>query len=57
MDMYEVLHRMKAYYVKTGKVMQGELFVREVALQFKEDDVVEGVLLFNDYLDKERKAI
>ncbi|WP_157843201.1 hypothetical protein [Bacillus sp. FJAT-42315] len=57
MDAYEVLHQMRAYYIKTGKVMQGQVFMREIALKFKEEDAVAGLLLFNDYLDQERKAI
>ncbi|WP_191991730.1 hypothetical protein [Bacillus aerolatus] len=53
----KVFHHMKMYYRATGRVMQGPIFIREVAMRFSKDEVVEGILLFNEYLDEQRKGV
>ncbi|MED0665740.1 hypothetical protein P4T04_05330 [Bacillus badius] len=50
-----VFGRMRFYHEATGRVMQGPIFIREIAMKFTQDEVIEGLLLFNEYLDEKRK--
>jgi len=55
MNENEVFVRMKFYHEATGRVMWGATFIREITLKFSKDEAIEGLLLFNDYLDQQRK--
>ncbi|MED4885042.1 hypothetical protein [Bacillus smithii] len=57
MSGYQVFEKMRSHYLKTGQVMQNELFVKEIALKFDARDVIDGLMLFDKYLDKQRKDV
>ncbi|MEK6459175.1 hypothetical protein AABM27_01575 [Heyndrickxia faecalis] len=52
MSAQAVFKRMKDYYLKTGNIMQGMEFKQEILSNFKPDDVIEGLHIFNRFLDE-----
>lgn len=52
----EVFRKMKTYHKQTGKVLSGGKFVIEIVNKYPSEDVVDGLLLFNQYLDELRKG-
>ncbi len=58
MSAQEVFRKMKVYHDLTGQVMTGGRFVLNIASRYPQEQVVEGILLFDKYLDeRRRKAI
>lgn len=50
-----VFKKLHSHYQATGKIMQKEQFVEEIARQFPQKDVIEGLMVFNNFLDESRK--
>ncbi|WP_025727741.1 hypothetical protein [Heyndrickxia ginsengihumi] len=56
MNAQRVYQLMKEYHSKTGKVMQGPEFEKQILSNFDSDSVIDGLLLFNKFLDESRSA-
>ncbi|MEH7122086.1 hypothetical protein V7127_02455 [Bacillus sp. JJ1773] len=50
-----VFENMKSYYLATGQVMQNEEFVQRIASKFDTDKIIDGLMVFNKYLDDQRR--
>ncbi len=57
MNAQEVFRKMKVYHDLTGQVMTGGRFVLNIASRYPQKDVVEGLLLFDKYLDECRREV
>ncbi|WP_181444517.1 hypothetical protein [Bacillus sp. 03113] len=57
MSARSVYEKMKSHYLATGEVMRNELFVSQIASKFKTEHVIEGLMIFNQFLDEKRKGV
>ncbi len=57
MSKQEVFRKMKVYHDLTGQVMTGGRFVLNIVSRYTQKDVVEGLLLFDKYLDECRGKV
>lgn len=55
MSANDVFNKMKSYHQVTGKVMTGGRFILEVINKFDKNSVIKGLMLFDKYLDEQRK--
>jgi hypothetical protein len=49
-----VFDKMRTHYFATGEVMREEQFVTEIANKFPKRDVIDGLIIFDSFLDKQR---
>lgn len=52
----QVFHQMKFYHQETGRILSGGKFLLDIANKYPKDAVIEGLMLFNDYLDEQRNV-
>lgn len=50
-----VFERLQDYYHKTEKIMQENVFQKEIATKHSQQEIVEGILMFDRYLDEQRE--
>lgn len=55
MSAEQVYEEMMAYYRITGRVMEQNVFVSYIAKKFETKDIIDGLIMFNDYLDDRRE--
>lgn len=55
MSAQNVFRLMAGYYNVTGEIMNDSLFTTLIIQQFKSDDIVKGLILFDQYLDRKRE--
>lgn len=55
MSAEQVLEKMISHYQNTGRVMQKNTFIDSIGSKYNENDIIEGLLMFNDYLDERRE--
>lgn len=55
MSAEQVYEEMMAYYRITGRVMGQNVFVSYIAKKFETKDIIDGLIMFNDYLDERRE--
>jgi hypothetical protein len=56
MDVQDVFEKMKSYYQNTNQIMQGNIFVKEIVTKHDTQDVIDGMMLFNQFLDNQREG-
>jgi hypothetical protein len=49
-----VFEKMKRHYLSTGNIMKGQQFICDIATKFRVEDVIEGIMHFNQFLDEQR---
>lgn len=49
-----VFDKMRIHYLATGEVMKEDKFVTEIVNKFPGRDVIDGLFMFNSFLDKQR---
>lgn len=54
MSAEQVYEEMMAYYRITGRVMEQNVFVSYIAKKFETKDIIDGLIMFNDFLDEQR---
>lgn len=52
MSAQAVFDKMKSFYLVTGKVMQQEEFITNIAKLYKTEHIIDGLMVFNHYLDE-----
>ncbi|TCJ04876.1 hypothetical protein [Cytobacillus praedii] len=52
MSAQAVFDKMKSFYLATGKVMQQEEFISNIGKLYKTEQIIEGLMVFNHYLDE-----
>lgn len=57
MSAEDVFNKMKSYHQQTGRVLSGGRFILEIVNKHDQRHVVEGLMLFNDYLDESREGL
>ncbi|AJO24808.1 hypothetical protein QQ991_03135 [Weizmannia coagulans] len=57
MSAQAVFKQMRNHFLKTGEIMQGAEFTRKIAMRYDVDSVIDGLLMFNRYLDEQRKEV
>lgn len=50
-----VFDKMRTYFIATGEVMKEDQFVTEIVNKFPGRDVIDGLFMFNSFLDKQRE--
>ncbi|REK58993.1 MAG: hypothetical protein C6P36_02850 [Geobacillus sp.] len=55
MSAQEVFEKMKRHYLATGNIMKGQQFICDIATKFYVEDVIEGIMHFNQFLDEQRE--
>ncbi|MCT9852869.1 hypothetical protein P2R64_20675 [Priestia megaterium] len=53
MDKYDVFYEMKKYFQQTGQVMDPHVFASQFKGAFSTAEGVEGILMFDQYLNNE----
>ena len=54
--MNPIYESLKRYYEQHGEIMPQELFLERFQQRYSADEMVAGLLEFNQYLDKQRSA-
>lgn len=49
-----VFKKLHSHYQATGKIMQKEQFIEEIARQFPKKDVIEGLMILDESRKKRR---
>lgn len=57
MSAEKVYKEMMAYYRITGRVMEQNVFVSYIAKKFETKDIIDGLIMFNDFLDEQRVEV
>lgn len=57
MSAEQVFEKLRIHFLSTGKVMREEKFKNEVVNKHKTNDVIEGLMIFNSFLDNQRKDV
>lgn len=55
MSAEQVLKTMVSYYQTTGRVMKEQVFVSSIGTKYDRQDIIQGLLMFDDYLDEQRE--